>query len=141
VDPPENKYRLSQGFSGGKDREELHYGGRLQHQFNEWKNHSLLIGYDQRRMETGSMEDVWRMHAGYFEDTWNISSKFSLFAGLRYAYVREMTYAYADPGTTLKYRHLLHTEILLPKSTLTYRITPDTEVFVSVNKDYHVPGC
>ncbi|MFH0725033.1 MAG: TonB-dependent receptor plug domain-containing protein [Pseudomonadota bacterium] len=141
VDPPSKKYKLTQSFSGSIDREELHFGGRLQHQFNEWKNHSLLIGYDQRRMETGSTDDVWRMHAGYFEDTWNISSKFSLFTGLRYAFVREFTYAYADPGTTLKYRHLLHTEVLLPKSTLTFRITPDTEVFVSANKDYHVPGC
>lgn len=134
-------YYLKQSYSGGDTREELHYGGRLQYQFDPWKNHSLLVGYDQRRMETSYLEDVWRMHAGYFEDTWNISSKFSLFLGLRYAYVREHTYAYADLGTTNAYRHMLRTELWLPKTTLTYRITPDTEIFLSANRDYHVPGC
>jgi outer membrane receptor protein involved in Fe transport len=141
VDPPEAEYVLAQKFSGDEDREELHYGGRFQYKFEAWEDHAPLIGYDQRRMETGSMDDVWRMHAGYLEDTWSLSEKISLFLGLRYAHVREMTYSYADPGTSTKYRHKLHTKLWLPKSTLTCRVTPDTEVFVSVNKDYHVPGC
>lgn len=141
TDPPEAAYVLSQSFSGDEAREELHYGGRLQYQLETWKNHAPVVGYDQRRMETGSMEDVWRMQAGYMEDTWDFSNKFSLFMGLRYAFIRELTYKYADPGTTDKYRHKLKTELWLPKSTLTYRMSTDTEVFVSVNKDYHVPGC
>lgn len=131
----------AQKYSGGEAREEQHIGGRLQYQFDPWKNHSLLVGYDQRRMETGQRDDVWRMNAGYFEDTWNITAQWSLFLGLRYAHVREVTYPYADPGTAEKYRHKLKTEEWLPKSTLTYRISPDTEVFVSINRDYHVPGC
>lgn len=132
---------LVQKFSGDDAREEKHYGGRLQYILDQWENHSLIVGYDQRRMEVESMEDIWRMQAGYFEDTWSITPKFSAFLGLRYADIREMTYPYADPGTTTKYRHKIKTDLWLPKSTLTYRFSPDTEVFVSVNKDYHVPGC
>jgi outer membrane receptor protein involved in Fe transport len=141
TDPPESAYVLSQNFSGDEAREELHYGGRVSYQIETWEDHAPIIGYDHRRMETASMEDVWRMHAAYAEDTWDLSSRMSLFLGLRYAFVREKTYKYADPGTTDKYRHKLKTELWLPKSTLTYRLGADTEVFVSVNKDYHVPGC
>jgi iron complex outermembrane receptor protein len=141
TDPVESAYVLSQKFSGDEAREELHYGTRIQYQVDAWKNHAPVFGYDQRRMETESMDDVWRMHAAYAENTWDLSSKLSLFMGLRYAFIREMTYKYADPGTTEKYRHKLKTELWLPKSTLTYRFGADTEVFVSVNKDYHVPGC
>ena len=135
------EYTLSQYFSGGSDREELHYGGRLQYKVEGLLKHAPVIGYDQRRMETGTMDDVWRMHAGYVEDTWKLTDRLSLFLGLRYGYVREFTYAYADPGTSAKYRHKLHTELWLPKSTLTYQISRNTEVFISANKDYHVPGC
>jgi outer membrane receptor protein involved in Fe transport len=141
VDPPDLEYVLKQSFSGNADREELHYGGRLQYKIEGLLKHAPLIGYDQRRMETGSMDDVWRMQAGYAEDTWALTDKLSLFLGLRYAHIREMTYAYADPGTSNKYRHKLYTDLWLPKSTLTYKVSRDTEVFVSVNKDYHVPGC
>ncbi len=141
VDPPEMEYTLSQYFSGGDAREELHYGGRLQYKVEGLLKHAPVIGYDQRRMETGSMDDVWRMHAGYVEDTWKLTDRLSLFLGLRYGYVREFTYAYKDPGTTTAYRHKLHTELWLPKSTLTYQISRNTEVFISANKDYHVPGC
>ncbi len=132
---------LTQLYSGGPAREEKQIGGRLQYQMDFWDGHSVLTGYDQRRMETGSTEDVWRMQALYAEDTWNISEKLSAFLGLRYTHVRERTYAYADPGTTEKYRHLIYTRLFLPKSTLTYKFTDDTQLYLSVNKDYHVPGC
>lgn len=141
VDPPEEEYRLTQKFSGDDDRKETHYGGRLQYRMDLWDNNSLVIGYDQRRMEVEARKDIWRMHAGYFEDTWQVTPKLSALLGLRYAHIREKTYPYADPGTTERYRHHLTTELWLPKSTLTYQFTPDTSVFVSANKDYHVPGC
>lgn len=133
--------KLIQNFSGGDARKEKQYGGILQYHLDLWKNHSLTVGYDHRRMEVANKEDLWRIHAGYFEDRWLITPKLSLTLGLRYVHSRELTYEYADPGTTTKYRHKIKTDLWLPKSTLSYRITPETEVFVSVNRDYHLPGC
>ncbi len=136
-----NKGALKQTYSGGDTRKEKQLGGRIQWKIDHWKDHELLFGYDQRRMETEYMPDVWRMQAVYGEDTWSLNENFSAFLGLRYAHVREMTYKYADYGETYKYRHKIYTRLLLPKSTLTYRFNENTQVYVSVNKDYHVPGC
>ena len=127
--------------SGGDARKEAQVGGRFQLIFDQWANHNLVTGYDQRRMEVESKPDVWRMNAGYVEDTWNITPKVSTFLGLRYAHIREWTYEYQGTGDASAIRHLIKSILWLPKSTLTYRFNPDTEVFVSVNKDYHVPGC
>lgn len=143
-DPPELEYELKQSFSGDDARKEKQIGGRFQYKMDFWDNNSLVVGYDQRRMEVKSMPDVWRMEAGYFEDTWQINSRMSALLGMRYANIREKTYAYSDEEGNPKdsrYRHDIRTELWLPKSTLTYQYSPDTSVFVSVNKDYHVPGC
>lgn len=141
IDPPENQYKLTQKSSVGDSRKERHIGGRLQYHMELWDNHSLVMGYDQRRMEVESNKDIWRMQAGYLEDNWQITSKLSALLGMRYAHIRENTYPYADPGTIEKYSHKLKTQLWLPKSTLTYQFTKDTSAFISVNKDYHVPGC
>ena len=132
---------LKQKYSGGEEREEKHWGGKIRYQLNLWENNALIIGYDQRRMEVKSMEDTWQMHAGYFEDTWGVTPKISIISGLRYLYARELTYAYADPGTSRKYRHKIKTRLFLPKSTINYKFNPGTQVFVSVNRDYRIPGC
>lgn len=133
--------KLIQNFSGGDARKETQYGGILQYHFDLWENNSLTVGYDHRRMEVAAKEDIWRIQAGYFEDRWLFTPKLSLTLGLRYVHSRELTYEYADPGTATTYRHKIKTDLWLPKSTLSYRITPETEVFVSVNRDYHLPGC
>jgi len=133
--------RLQQLYSGGDARAEKQIGGRLQWQMDYWENNSLLLGYDQRRMEVKSTPDVWCMNALYAEDTLAITNRLTAFLGLRYAHVREFTYAYSDVRGTPAYRHKLYTRVLLPKSTLTYKFTDDTQVYVSVNRDYHVPGC
>ena len=87
---------LKQGFSGDDARKEKQVGGRLQYRMDFWDNNSLIVGYDQRRMDVKSTPDVWRMEAGYFEDTWQITPKISTLLGLRYANIREKTYAYSD---------------------------------------------
>lgn len=133
--------RLQQLYSGGADREEKQIGGRFQWQMDYWDNNSLLLGYDQRRMEVKTTPDVWRMNALYAEDTLTITNKLTAFLGLRYAHVKENTYAYKAPGESTSTRHKLYTRLLLPKSTITYKFTDDTQAYVSVNKDYHVPGC
>jgi hypothetical protein len=88
--------RLQQLYSGGDARAEKQIGGRLQWQMDYWENNSLLLGYDQRRMEVKSTPDVWRMNALYAEDTLAITNRLTAFLGLRYAHVREFTYAYSD---------------------------------------------
>jgi outer membrane receptor protein involved in Fe transport len=103
--------------------------------------HSVIVGYDERHMEVDLKPDIWLMKAGYVEDTFQIFPKLNALLGTRYTHVRENTYEYADPGTTEKYRHKITTDIWLPKSTITYQFTEDTSAFVSVNKDYHIPGC
>ena len=144
-DPDTDKvYRLVQKYSGGDAREEKHVGGRLNCQLDLWDNNSMLVGIDHRRMEVHSTPDVWRLNAAYFEDTWQLTPRLTALLGLRYARMREITYAYSDEDgnpSDSRYRHKLITRLWLPKSTITYRFNPDTEIFVSVNKDYHVPGC
>lgn len=135
------KKALVQKFSGGDDRHETQYGGILQYRLDMWENNSLTVGYDYREMEVKTKHDLWRIQAGYFQDIWSVTPKLTFDFGLRYAHARELTYEYADPGTTTRYRHKIKTELWLPKSTLSYRFTPSTEAFVSVNRDYHVPAC
>ncbi|MDY6856170.1 MAG: TonB-dependent receptor plug domain-containing protein [Thermodesulfobacteriota bacterium] len=132
---------LVQKYSGGEDREEQQQGGRLQYHFDLWKDNSLTIGYDHRRMEVASTKDIYRIQAGYFEDIWAITHNLSLSLGLRYIHVREYSYPFADASSTEKYRHLIYTKELLPKSTLHYRVSPETEFYISANRDYRVPGC
>ncbi|MBT8342000.1 MAG: TonB-dependent receptor [Desulfatitalea sp.] len=144
TDPPEAQYVFNQKYSGGNDRKERHYGGRFEYQMDFWDKNTLVVGYDQRHMEVKSTPDIWRIQAGYFEDTWQATPKLSLVLGLRYAHIREKTYAYSDePGNprSSRYRHDITTDVWLPKSTLTYMMSENTSTFVSVNKDYHVPGC
>jgi len=132
---------LKQVYSGGEAREEKQYGGTLHYRLNLWEDNSLTLGYDHRRMEVENMEDLVRIHAGYFEDIWSVTPKLSLNLGLRYSHIRELSYPYADPGTTTQYRHKIKYDLWLPKSTLSYRFSPQTEGYVSVNRDYHLPGC
>ena len=139
VEPGELK--LASYFSGGEGRKEAQKGGRFQMIIDQWEDHNLVLGYDQRRMEVENKPDVWRMNAVYTEDTWNFAQKWTSFLGIRYAHIREWTYEYKESASASSERHLLKTVEWLPKSTLTYRYTPDTELFVSVNRDYHVPGC
>ncbi len=133
--------RLVQTFSGNKDRQEKTVGGMLDYEMNLWDNNSLTVGYSQRRMEVASKPDIWRIQAGYFEDLLAITPKLSLNLGLRYLNVRNYTYEYKDYGGSVSYRHLLHEDLWLPKATLSYRFNPETEAYVSANKDYHMPGC
>ena len=132
---------LVQIYSGGDSTKEKHYGGIIQYRLNLWEHNILTVGYDQRRMEVESQDDWFRIHAGYFDDIWAITPKLSLNLGLRFVRIREYSYPYADPGTITMYRHTIKTDLWMPKSTLSYRFSPETEVYVSVNRDYHVPGC
>lgn len=133
--------RLVQAFSGQGDRKEKTTGVMADYMINMWAKHALSIGYSHRRMEVHNMPDIYRIQGGYVEDQYAVTNKLTLNMGLRYMHVREISYAYADPGTTRKYRHKLFTKEWLPKFTATYRFNPETEVFASVNRDYHVPGC
>lgn len=133
--------KLVQMYSGGAVREEKHYGGIFQYRLTLWENNSLTVGYDQRRMETEFREDIYRIQAGYFEDIWTIAQKLTLNLGLRYAHVRELTSPYADPGTKTQYKHKIKTDLWLPKCTVSYKFSPKTEAYVSVNRDYHLLGC
>jgi len=136
-----SKGKLIQNYLGGDDGKEKHYGGIFQYHLNLWKDNSLTVGYDQRWMGVKSMPDNFRVQAGYFDDIWALTHKLTLNLGLRYAHMRELSYPYADPGTTTKYRHKFKTDLWLPKCTVSYRFSPKTEAYVSVNRDYHLPLC
>jgi outer membrane receptor protein involved in Fe transport len=131
--------KLGAAFAG--DRKEKTFGVMLDYQMNFWARHSLSIGYSQRRMEVHNTPDIYRIQGGYIEDQYALTNKLTLNMGLRYMHVREFSYAYKDPGTTLSYRHKIYTKEWLPKFTATYQFNPETEVFASVNRDYHLPGC
>lgn len=139
-------YQLARGvpaqtFSGQGDRKERTSGMMFDYSMNIWSRHSLSVGYSHRRMEVHNTPDIYRIQGGYIEDQYAVTNKLTFNMGLRYAHVREYSYAYRDPGTTVSYRHLIYTKEWLPKFTATYRFNSDTEVFASVNRDYHVPGC
>ena len=133
--------KLAQTFSGQGDRKEKTFGLMLDYQMNMWSRHSLAFGYSQRRMEVHNTPDIYRIQGGYIEDQYAATGKLIFNMGLRYMHVREYSYAYRDPGASVSYRHKIYTKELLPKFTATYRFNPETEIFASVNRDYHVPGC
>lgn len=133
--------KLVQKFHGGDERDETTKGAILQYRLNLWENNSLTLGYDQRRMEIKKSGDNYRIQAGYFDNIWAITPKLGLNLGLRYSHLRELSWPYADPGTTEKYRHKKKYGVWLPKSTLSYKFRPQTEAYLSINRDYHVPGC
>lgn len=126
---------------GGEGYEERHQGLKLESNLNPWENNSLTLGYDYIDHGSVEMERVFIINAGYFEDLWKINSKWTLKTGLRYSAIRQNTYPYADAGSSTSYRHLSHDNFWLPKFTLTHNLRPTTSVFVSVNKDVHIPGC
>jgi outer membrane receptor protein involved in Fe transport len=125
-------------------RKENQIGGMIDYRMDLWDNNTLTIGYSQRRMEVAQQDrdDLWRIHGAYFEDMLAVTDKLTFNVGLRYVLTRELTYPYKDPGSAVPaYRHKIKTELWLPKFTATYRFTPDTEAFVSANRDFHYPGC
>jgi outer membrane receptor protein involved in Fe transport len=133
--------KLVQTFSGQGDRKEKTTGVMFDYQMNGWSRHSLSLGYSHRRMQVHNMPDIYRIQGGYIEDQYAVTNKLTLNMGLRYMYVREYSYAYKGPGDQSSYRHLIYSKEWLPKFTATYHFNGDTEVFASVNRDYHVPGC
>lgn len=137
-------------------RTEEQYGGMIDYRMDLWDNNTLTVGYSQRRMEVAASDlkstpnvdeardDLWRIQGVYFEDMLAVTGKLTLNTGLRFVHTRESTYPYIDPPAApgkVAYRHLVKEEIWLPKFTATYRFTPDMEVFVSANRDFHYPGC
>jgi len=133
--------KLTQTLSGQGDRKESTFGVMFDYQMNLWSKHSLSIGYSQRRMEVHNTPDIFRIQGSYIEDQYAVTKKLTLNLGLRYMYVREYTYAYKAPGETSSTRHHVYTKLPLPKFTATYHFNAATEAFVSVNRDYHFPGC
>lgn len=123
------------------DRQERTFGVMFDYQMSLWARHSLTIGYSHRRMDVHNTPDIYRIQGGYIEDQYAMTDKLTLNLGLRYMHVREYSYAYADPETTAKYRHMIYSTEWLPKFTATYRINSQTEAFASVSRDYHYPGC
>lgn len=132
---------LAQAFSGRGDRKEKTFGVMFDYQLNLWARHSLAIGYSHRRMGVENTPDIYRIQGAYIEDQYAVNNKLTLNMGIRFMHVREQSYAYSDPGSSFKYRHLFHPKEWLPKFTATYRFNPETEIYASVNRDYHVPGC
>jgi outer membrane receptor protein involved in Fe transport len=128
-----------------QDAMERNYGAMFDYQMNFWKKHSLFVGYSHRRMATADMPDLYRIQGIYAEDQYAVTNKLTLSYGLRYEMIRNFTYAYKDPdqnqSTALSYRHLIFNNEWLPKFSASYRFNPQTEVFVSVNRDTHFPGC
>jgi outer membrane receptor protein involved in Fe transport len=133
--------KLVQTFSGQGDRKEKTSGVMFDYQMNFWSKHSLAIGYSHRRMEVHNTTDLYRIQGGYIEDQYAVTNRLTLNMGLRFNHVREFSYAYKDPGQSVSYRHIIKTKEWQPKFTATYRFNAETEVFVAVNRDYHVPGC
>jgi outer membrane receptor protein involved in Fe transport len=128
-----------------EDSMERNFGVMLDYQMNFWKKHSISVGYSHRRMATANTPDLYRLQGGYIEDQYAVTKKLTLNYGLRYELVREHTYAYKNPdedqSTALSYRHTIFTKQWLPKFSVTYQFSPLSEVFASVNRDVHFPGC
>ncbi|MFH1075576.1 MAG: TonB-dependent receptor [Pseudomonadota bacterium] len=129
--------KLTQTESTGMRREEDQLGLTTQYRFNVFAENALTLGHDYRTMETGDVDDLWRVNAGYFDDAWSITDKLSMNTGLRYIKIREWTYPMATPPS----RFLLHDEFWLPKWTLGYSLSPKTKPYVSINREFHLPGC
>jgi len=133
--------KLTQTFSGQNDRNEHVWGAMVDYQLHFWSRHSVTVGASHRRMGVVNNNDSFRITSGYIEDQYAVTNKLTLNLGLRYNAVREFSYAYKAAGETTSTRHRVFTKLLLPKFTATYRFNPATELFFSVNQDYHLPGC
>jgi outer membrane receptor for ferrienterochelin and colicin len=129
------------GVAFPDDRKEKTWGTMIDYQLNMWSKHALAIGYSHRRMEVKNKPDLYRIQGVYIEDQYAVTKKLILNLGLRYMAVREHSYEYKAPGESTSHRHKIFTKLLLPKFTATYRFNPQTEIFASVNRDYHFPGC
>jgi outer membrane receptor protein involved in Fe transport len=135
--------KLAQTFSGQDARKERTFGVMFDYQLNLWKRHAITVGYSQRRMQYFTTPDAYRISGAYIDDQYAVTGKLILNMGLRNMFVREYSEAYYDPGTptTATYRHKIFTRLMLPKFTATYQLNPQTEVFATVSRDYHMPGC
>lgn len=134
----------TQQFRGGDGYIEKHIGGGAEWNTSLFENNSLDVGYSYKRTGAEEMPKIFEIHAGYFEDLWAFDPKWTLKTGLRVSRIDQRTYPYVlstDPPGTPKYRHYSRDLFWLPKFTLTYKLRPETSVYVSINRDYHVPGC
>jgi hypothetical protein len=137
------KLPFTQTFSGQAPRQEKVWGAMLDYQLNIFAKHAISVGLSHRRMGVMDNVDSFRISGAYIEDQYAVTRKLILNLGVRLMAVREYGYAYADPNvsSSATYRHKVFTRLVLPKFTASYRFNPVTEVFFSVNKDYHLPGC
>ncbi|MBU4009682.1 MAG: TonB-dependent receptor, partial [Proteobacteria bacterium] len=126
---------------GGNEQTERHFGGGITLSLYPFENNSLTLGYNFKRTEAKELHDIFRIHAGYFEDFWKINDKWDMKTGLRVSKARQQTYPFKFPWEAASTRHLYNDWFVLPKFALTYNIRPETNVYVSVSKDYDVPGC
>lgn len=126
---------------GGHEATERHFGGGITWSLYPSKNNSLSLGYNFKRTEAFEMHDIFRIHAGYFEDLWVINEKWELKTGLRVSKSRQETYPFQLPGEASSTRHLYTDWFYLPKLAITYNFRPETNFFVSVARDYDIPGC
>lgn len=130
-----------QQYRGGDGYVEKHVGGGIELNTHPWQNNSLDIGYSYKKTGAEEMPKVFEIHSGFFEDLWAFSPKWTLKTGLRMSQIDQRTYPYTLDPEVPKYRHHYRDTFWLPKVTMTYKVRPETSVFVSVNRDYHVPGC
>ena len=139
--PLNNNGNLVQVHWGGEDQIEKHVGGGIEWALNPLENSSLDIGYNYKKTGTEEMPKIFEIHAGYFEGLWMLSPKWTLKTGLRASYCRQHTYPWVTKDPAISHRHLYHDLFWLPKFALTYNLRPETSVYVSVNREYHIPGC
>lgn len=126
---------------GGHDQDEKHIGGGVNWSMDPSENNALMLGYNFKKTGAREMPGIFRIHAGYIEDFWRINDKWEMKSGLRVSRVRQNTYPYQLPDEDSKTRHKFRDWFVLPKLAVTYNIRPETNVYVSVSKDYDIPGC
>lgn len=131
----------AQNYRGGDGYIEKHVGGGVEWALNPLENNSLDIGYNYKKTGAEEMPRIFEIHAGYFEDLWVLNPKWTLKTGLRISHCRQHTYPFSFDPDVPKYRHLYHDLFWLPKFALTYNIRHETSMYMSINRDYHVPGC
>ena len=130
-----------ENYRGGDGYIEKHWGGGVDLNMEPWKNNSLDLGYSYKRTGAQEMPKVFEINSGYVEDVWALTPEWTLKTGLRVSHNQQRTYPYTLDSSVPKYRHYYTDIFWLPKLTVTYKVRPETSVFVSVNRDYHVPGC
>jgi len=116
-------------FSGWGDRKEKTSGIMFDYQTFRFVHHAFSIGYSHRRMQVANMPDIYRIQGGYIEDQYDVTNKFILNLGLRYVHVRELSYPYADPGTTASYRHKVITKLFPAEIYRNLPVNPETRPF------------